>query len=108
MTRGDIILIPFPFSDLSGQKVRPSLVLYADKDDRDMIVAFFTSNIITRGKYDLVVKATKWNNLKVESILRLVKLATIEKKMALGLLGKIEDEYMAMVHKNLHEILGFE
>ena len=41
MLTGDIVLVPFPFTDLSGSKFRPALILA--KDDVDMIVAFITS-----------------------------------------------------------------
>lgn len=39
---GDIVVLPFPFSDGSGVKRRPALVL-AEADDRDVIVCQVTS-----------------------------------------------------------------
>jgi len=39
---GDIVVLPFPFSDGSGVKRRPALVL-AEADDRDAIVCQITS-----------------------------------------------------------------
>ena len=41
MTKGDIILITFPFTDLSGSKLRPALVL-ADRSF-DVTVCFITT-----------------------------------------------------------------
>jgi hypothetical protein len=32
MNKGEIILITFPFTDLSGSKLRPALVLATDRD----------------------------------------------------------------------------
>ncbi len=43
MNKGEIILITFPFTDLSGSKLRPALVLAADKED--VTVAFITTNL---------------------------------------------------------------
>ncbi len=40
MIKGGIIRIPFPFTDLSGNKLRPALVLAVDRDD--VTVAFIT------------------------------------------------------------------
>ena len=48
--RGDIILVPFPFSDQSGQKVRPVLVVSNDHYNNscdDLIVCGITSRLIT-------------------------------------------------------------
>jgi mRNA interferase MazF len=44
----DIILIPFPFSDLSGQKVRPVLLLSNDAYNQlsaDVLVCGLTTNL---------------------------------------------------------------
>tara|TARA_B100000959_G_C14826097_1_gene559874 strand:- start:162 stop:500 length:339 start_codon:yes stop_codon:yes gene_type:complete len=42
-TAGSVVLVPFPFSDLSGSKLRPSLVL-ADAGREDWILCQITSN----------------------------------------------------------------
>lgn len=41
MKKGNIILIPFPFADLTGIKTRPALVL--SQSSFDVVVCFITS-----------------------------------------------------------------
>jgi mRNA interferase MazF len=43
LRRGDIVLVPFPFTDLTGQKVRPALVISPDPPGEDVMVAFISS-----------------------------------------------------------------
>lgn len=45
-SRGDIVLIPFPFTDLSGNKVRPAIVISNAKVNKtsDLILAQITSD----------------------------------------------------------------
>lgn len=40
---GQVILLPFPFSDLSASKLRPALIL-ADADKADWVLCQITSN----------------------------------------------------------------
>jgi mRNA interferase MazF len=40
--RGDVVIVPFPFTDLSGNKKRPAFVL-ADLQGDDIIVCQITS-----------------------------------------------------------------
>lgn len=108
MNRWDIVLTPFPFSDLSGQKVRPALVLFVDEDQGDMIVAFLTSSTTRKSIYDVSIAISDCNGLRVNSLLRLAKLSTLDTKCAIGRLGTIEFQYREEIHRKLHHILGFE
>src|SRR5207248_1142762 len=44
--KGDVVILPFPFSDLSGAKRRPALVLAALPGD-DVILCQITSRAVT-------------------------------------------------------------
>ena len=40
---GDVVLVPFPFADLTGQKVRPGVIVSADPQAPELILAFVTT-----------------------------------------------------------------
>ncbi|MDD1760693.1 MAG: hypothetical protein LUQ59_00515 [Methanothrix sp.] len=41
--KGDIILVPFPNSDLTGGKLRPALVFYEDYIENETAIAYISS-----------------------------------------------------------------
>jgi mRNA interferase MazF len=45
--KGDVVVLPFPFSDLSSQKRRPALVVAVASAD-DVILAQITSRFFSR------------------------------------------------------------
>ncbi len=99
MKKGDIVLIPFPFTDLLGSKNRPALILINTLED--ITVNFLTTQIKWKEQYDIIIKPSPENGLKRESLLRLHKMATLNKDLALGRLGNLEENYQEVLNKNL-------
>ncbi|MFN0031291.1 MAG: type II toxin-antitoxin system PemK/MazF family toxin [Flavobacteriales bacterium] len=98
MNKGDIVLVPFPFTDMSGVKVRPALVLMTS--DADLTLCFITSKQTTSDELDVEVAPSKQNGLKFTSVIRTFKLATISMDIAVGLLGRIAiDEHAEVLMK---------
>lgn len=107
MRKGDIILVPFPFTDLSGNKVRPALVLQASAKGEDFICAFVSSVARERlGVHEITVAPSASNGLKATSCIKLGKLATLQKTLAVGILGYLELRYMEAVEGKLRKLLG--
>ena len=99
MKKGDIILLPFPFTDLSGSKTRPALVLISNS--LDVTVAFITTQIGWQESNDLLLSANLMNGLKRNSLVRLSKLATIDSGLVLGKLGEISKNELDELDKKL-------
>ncbi len=99
----DIILVPFPFSDLSKNKVRPAVVLAHDKEDYTLV---FITSVKPSSSYFLEVKPSGENNLKPLSYIRYSKIASLDGKIVLGKIGSLEAlQYVSLLTK-LQNYLG--
>ncbi|MCF8255101.1 MAG: type II toxin-antitoxin system PemK/MazF family toxin [Bacteroidia bacterium] len=90
MTKGDIVLIIFPFTDLSGQKLRPAVVLA--ETNQDFTVCFISSQLQWQETTDLAISPSLLNGLKKASLVRVNKIAILVKKFAKGLLGQLTNK----------------
>lgn len=99
MKQGDLVLIQFPFTDLSGSKVRPALILVATS--LDVTLAFITTQIQWQEPTDLLLMPSNLNGLKKTSLVRLSKLATIDAALVQGRLGVLDMNQLQTVHQNL-------
>lgn len=94
MKRWDVVLIAYPFTDLSGAKVRPALALspksHHDKGD-DGIFAFITTATDRRSDYELGIEVTDpeftATGLKVPGTVRLAKILTLDQRLVRKTLG---------------------
>jgi mRNA interferase MazF len=102
MNKGDIVLIPFPFTDLSGKKNRPALILV--DGEVDITVSFITTQLKWQEDSDVKIEPTQTNGLKRTSLIRLSKLATIDKDLVIGKLGNLSQDELTSVDKNLVKI----
>ncbi|WP_019943104.1 type II toxin-antitoxin system PemK/MazF family toxin [Dyadobacter beijingensis] len=99
MVKGDIVLIPFPFTDLSGSKLRPAVVLMADK--MDVTVCFITSQIGWQEPTDVLLVPNPTNGLKLASLIRTSKIASLDKRLVKGLLGRLSAQELADLNSKL-------
>ena len=99
MAKGDIVLIIFPFTDLSGSKLRPALVL-ADTN-LDLTVCFITTQTQWQEPTDVLLIPNANNGLRIQSLIRISKIATLDKALAKGLLGKLSLTEMADLNNKL-------
>ncbi len=106
MKKGDIVLIPFPFTDLTGIKNRPALILV--ESELDVTVSFVSTKLKLQEETDIKLKPTQENGLKKESLIRLNKLATLDQELIIGRLGTVGKETLDLIDQNLIKIFKIE
>ena len=103
MAKGDIVLIVFPFTDLSGSKLKPAVVL-AD-NSLDITVSFITTQIGWQETTDVLIIPTIVNGLRKQSLIRTGKIATLDYSLAKGLLGKLSTTEITDLNSKLKVLL---
>lgn len=104
---GQIVLTPFPYTDLSGAKLHPVLMLCkATSQFDDWLVCMVSSQIKqAETDFDEVVLPGDEDfdraGLKVPSVLRLTRLAVLDSSLQIGSLGSISEERLWRIRQRL-------
>lgn len=111
MMKGKVVLVPFPFDDLSANKVRPAVCLTNPVGGRrQVILACITSRIPTNlFETDIFLDANHPDfvdtGLKQASIIRLHQLVTVSTIAILRELGELSSDTQAQIANKLHDLL---
>lgn len=87
----DIVLVPFPFTNLRQTKKRPALIVSPEgyNSGSDVVILFITSNLRNQGRPgDYLIEKWKKSGLPKPSMCRM-KFATIEKSIIIKKLGEM-------------------
>ncbi len=109
---GQIVLTPFPHTDLSGAKLRPVLMLRrASERFDDWLVCMVSSQIeqaeagfdeiLLLGDPDFAA-----SGLKAPSVLRLSRLAVLQGNLLAGSIGAIDDARLLRIRQRLARWIG--
>jgi mRNA interferase MazF len=103
--KGDVIVVPFPFSDLSASKRRPALVVATLTGD-DVILCQSTSKTIL-DDYAMPLANGDFQNggLNQESNIRPNRIFTADSNIALYRIGAIKSPKLSQVSEKIIEIL---
>lgn len=106
MNKGDVVLVPFPFTDLSQTKLRPAIVLWADSSGNDVTLCFISSqNIDNLHDSEFMLNSSdpefQGTGLKISSKARVTRIATVEKRLISRRLGKLGDKQAQILNATM-------
>lgn len=96
---GDIILVSFPFSDATSFKKRPCLIL--KEHEQDALVVFISSQLNQKSQYDFILRKDSFNNLAVDSLVKIWKINVLHKSLILKKIGFLDKENKAALKSKL-------
>lgn len=104
---GSIVLARFPFTDLSGDKRRPALVVSRENDRRSDVVVCFITSVPRSGSDRAPIEADPGTGLKVPSMVRFDKIATLDRVVIAGKLGDAPAEWLTAQRSRFFGVFGF-
>lgn len=103
--KGDIVVVPFPFSDLTSAKRRPALVI-AELEGDNLILCQITSQQI-RDRYAILIDDSDFEDgtLRQTSNVRPNRIFTADRHIILYIVGHLKPEKVNEVSERIVDIL---
>ncbi len=104
-SKNDIILVRYPFSDLSSSKVRPAVVVSAPHESQDIIIVPLTSKTASLLEGEFLL--TEWSTAGL-NVATAVKrgLYTVQESLVVTTIGKLADSDADRLEESIRGWLG--
>lgn len=105
--KGDIVIFPFPYTDLTNHKIRPCLVL-SDEMRKDLILCQITSKNIQDDEFCVELEKDEPNEgtLAIDSYIRTNMLFTAAKFQIIKKICSLTDEKYEKVIRKINQIIS--
>jgi len=103
--KNDIILVRYPFSDLSGSKVRPAVVVNAPHISQDLFITPLTSKTASLLAGEFILSEWSAAGLNVETAVKR-GFYTVDKALVVTIIGKLLDPDIGQLERSLINWLG--
>ena len=114
MTRGDVVIVEFPYADGRRGTNRPSLIVQNDRDNRRLantVVAMSSGNTRhaaepTQVLIDPATQSGRASGLHGPSVVKCCNLYTVRRQDIIRSIGHLSDELLTHVDQALESALG--
>jgi mRNA interferase MazF len=110
-SRGDMVLVSFPFTDLSAQKQRPALVISSTRfnaQSADVILLGITSQVAkepAQSNYNLTLDEQQTAGLPKPSMIRAAKVVTLNQGLIRKTIGRLPAQTVDQIVAKLDEVI---
>ena len=104
-SKNDIILVRYPFSDLSGAKVRPAIVVNAPHSSQDVFIVPLTSKTVPLLAGEFLLADWKAGGLNVATAVKR-GLYTVHQSLIVKTVGRLSPRDTPQLQRSLREWLG--
>jgi mRNA interferase MazF len=108
--RGDVVLVPFPFTDLSSAKQRPALVVSPDAFNavrEDVLVAAITSQIpatLAADEFLIPANVLPVCGLPKPSLVKTTKMVSLHRQLVVKRIGALPAPVLAQVITQIRKL----
>ena len=112
MKCGDIILVNYPFTDGSGSKIRPAVIVSSDayNGGADLLIAPISSVLESEEQFSFPIRTQDSSfvetGLKQASTVKWTKILTISRSVIQRKLGALRASPMSTIHEKIRSIFA--
>ena len=109
LTKGDLVLVQFPFTDLTQTKLRPALVLHANLNLDEITLCFISSqNINNLSSEEFAILTSdegfRETGLRISSKIRVTRIVTLQSRLIMRRLGKSNNQQIKQLNNIMKQV----
>jgi len=113
VVKGSVVLVNFPFTDLSQTKLRPAIILWVDTAGTDVVVCAVTSqktDLLSDGEFLINVTDSNFSQtgLRVSSKVRTTRVATLSRQLVVRKLGELGTQHVQELNAKMAQAFQLE